>query len=105
MKHKFFLVGAGQCFDRCDLVFVSFTSKKNFLLGDFSHQLCSGAIGCELLKNLAMMGVACDSSGEGVVRITDMDQIAISNLNRQFLFRRPDVGVSLLWILTHIVCS
>lgn len=52
----------------------------------------AGAIGCELLKNLAMMGVGCHPSGEGVVRITDMDQIAISNLNRQFLFRRPDVG-------------
>ncbi|CAJ0568629.1 unnamed protein product, partial [Mesorhabditis spiculigera] len=50
----------------------------------------SGAIGCELLKNLAMMGVACGS--DGLLKITDMDQIEISNLNRQFLFRRPDVG-------------
>lgn len=42
-----------------------------------------------------MMGAACDKSGEGVVKITDMDQIEISNLNRQFLFRKNDVGVSL----------
>lgn len=54
----------------------------------------TGAIGCELLKNLAMMGVACGSDGK--LKITDMDQIEISNLNRQFLFRRSDVGVSFL---------
>lgn len=54
--------------------------------------LAAGAIGCELLKNLAMMGVACGSDGK--LKITDMDQIEISNLNRQFLFRRHDVGVS-----------
>lgn len=53
-------------------------------------QFISGAIGCELLKNLAMMGVA---TGDGSIKITDMDQIEISNLNRQFLFRRKDVGV------------
>lgn len=50
----------------------------------------AGAIGCELLKNLAMMGVACGE--DGLIKITDMDQIEISNLNRQFLFRRRDVG-------------
>lgn len=54
----------------------------------------AGAIGCELLKNLAMMGVACGPDGK--LKITDMDQIEISNLNRQFLFRRRDVGVSFL---------
>lgn len=50
----------------------------------------AGAIGCELLKNFAMMGVGCGKEGE--IKITDMDQIEISNLNRQFLFRRADVG-------------
>ena len=50
----------------------------------------AGAIGCELLKNFAMMGVATNSNAK--VKITDMDQIEVSNLNRQFLFRRPDVG-------------
>ncbi|VDK18279.1 unnamed protein product [Anisakis simplex] len=59
--------------------------QKYFIVG-------AGAIGCELLKNLAMMGVGCDAAGEGKVKITDMDQIEISNLNRQFLFRRNDVG-------------
>ncbi|KAI6243686.1 UBA-e1-C domain-containing protein [Aphelenchoides fujianensis] len=50
----------------------------------------AGAIGCELLKNFAMMGVGC--SPEGRLKLTDMDQIELSNLNRQFLFRRADIG-------------
>uniref|UniRef100_A0A7N9AKF0 E1 ubiquitin-activating enzyme n=1 Tax=Mastacembelus armatus TaxID=205130 RepID=A0A7N9AKF0_9TELE len=48
----------------------------------------AGAIGCELLKNFAMIGLAC---GEGEVIVTDMDTIERSNLNRQFLFRPSDV--------------
>ena len=51
----------------------------------------AGAIGCELLKNMAMMGLACGEKGQ--LTITDPDTIEVSNLNRQFLFRRPDVGV------------
>uniref|UniRef100_A0A0N4ZA27 E1 ubiquitin-activating enzyme n=1 Tax=Parastrongyloides trichosuri TaxID=131310 RepID=A0A0N4ZA27_PARTI len=57
--------------------------QKWFIVG-------AGAIGCELLKNVAMMGLGC--SEEGKIIITDMDQIEISNLSRQFLFRRKDVG-------------
>lgn len=49
----------------------------------------AGAIGCELLKNFAMMGVGC---GKGELIVTDMDLIEKSNLNRQFLFRPGDVG-------------
>merc|ERR1719499_2581895 len=50
----------------------------------------SGAIGCEMLKNWAMMGVSCGDNGE--VHVTDMDVIEKSNLNRQFLFRSHDIG-------------
>ncbi|CEF61242.1 GH24511p [Strongyloides ratti] len=57
--------------------------QKWFIVG-------AGAIGCELLKNVAMMGVGC--SKDGKVIVTDMDQIEISNLSRQFLFRKKDVG-------------
>ncbi|CAD5225283.1 unnamed protein product [Bursaphelenchus okinawaensis] len=57
--------------------------QKWFIVG-------SGAIGCELLKNFAMIGLGC--SKEGKIKITDMDQIELSNLNRQFLFRRKDMG-------------
>ena len=45
----------------------------------------AGAIGCELLKNLAMIGL-------GNITITDMDTIEKSNLNRQFLFGINDIG-------------
>lgn len=50
----------------------------------------SGAIGCEMLKNWAMMGLG--SGPNGKIIVTDMDSIEKSNLNRQFLFRPKDVG-------------
>ncbi|XP_075741766.1 ubiquitin-like modifier-activating enzyme 1 [Rhipicephalus microplus] len=49
----------------------------------------AGAIGCELLKNIAMMGVG---AFDGCVYVTDSDKVQRSNLNRQFLFRAEDVG-------------
>lgn len=50
----------------------------------------AGAIGCETLKNWAMMGLGTGPKGK--IFVTDMDQIEKSNLNRQFLFRTKDVG-------------
>ena len=49
----------------------------------------AGAIGCEMLKNWGLMGVACGTGG--CVHVTDMDTIEKSNLNRQFLFRAKDI--------------
>lgn len=57
------------------------SNLKYFVVG-------AGAIGCELLKNFAMMGVG---AGAGKIIVTDMDLIEKSNLNRQFLFRPHDV--------------
>uniref|UniRef100_A0A8K9WSS6 Ubiquitin-activating enzyme E1 C-terminal domain-containing protein n=1 Tax=Oncorhynchus mykiss TaxID=8022 RepID=A0A8K9WSS6_ONCMY len=49
-----------------------------------------GAIGCEMLKNFALLGVGlAKSSGE--VCVTDPDLIEKSNLNRQFLFRSQHI--------------
>lgn len=48
-----------------------------------------GAIGCELLKNFAMLGVA--TQGDAVLHMTDPDLIEKSNLNRQFLFRPQNI--------------
>lgn len=57
--------------------------QKYFVVG-------AGAIGCELLKNFAMLGLG--ASPEGKIFVTDMDHIERSNLNRQFLFRPYDVS-------------
>ena len=51
-----------------------------------------GALGCELLKNFAMMGLGAGADGRIVV--TDDDVIEKSNLSRQFLFRNHNVGQS-----------
>ncbi|XP_067417341.1 ubiquitin-like modifier-activating enzyme 7 [Emydura macquarii macquarii] len=48
----------------------------------------AGAIGCELLKNFAMIGLAAGEGGS--ITVTDMDTIQRSNLSRQFLFRPRD---------------
>ncbi|KAF6164867.1 hypothetical protein GIB67_017070 [Kingdonia uniflora] len=50
----------------------------------------SGALGCEFLKNLALMGVSCNSKGK--LTLTDDDVIEKSNLSRQFLFRDWNIG-------------
>ena len=61
------------------------TDQRQFLVG-------AGAIGCEMLKNWAMMGLG---TRNGHITVTDMDTIEPSNLNRQFLFRPKDVKVGL----------
>merc|ERR1712060_664989 len=59
------------------------TDLNVFLVG-------AGALGCEYVKMLALLGIGTSSKGK--VHVTDMDRIEISNLNRQFLFRKKDVG-------------
>lgn len=58
-------------------------NHRQFLVG-------SGAIGCEMLKNWSLIGLA--SGPKGVIHVTDLDTIEKSNLNRQFLFRSKDLG-------------
>lgn len=57
--------------------------QRYFLVG-------AGAIGCEMLKNWALMGLGAGAGGQ--ITVTDPDCIEKSNLNRQFLFRPWDVS-------------
>jgi ubiquitin-activating enzyme E1 len=71
------------------------STQKVFLVG-------AGALGCEFLKNFALMGVAVsdgpksppssETTASGCVTVTDDDTIEKSNLSRQFLFRDWDIG-------------
>lgn len=58
-------------------------NHRQFLVG-------AGALGCELLKNWSMLGLATGPNGQ--IYVTDLDTIEKSNLNRQFLFRPKDLG-------------
>lgn len=58
---------------------------KTFMVG-------AGALGCEYMKTFALMGLGCGPEGE--VHCTDNDNIEVSNLNRQFLFRQNHVTKS-----------
>ena len=47
-------------------------------------------MGCEFIKMFALMGLS--TKGDGKLTVTDDDNIKISNLNSQFLFRREHIG-------------
>jgi ubiquitin-activating enzyme E1 len=54
----------------------------------------AGALGCEYLDNFALIGILAYENNENKVTITDNDNIELSNLSRQFLFRNSDIGKS-----------
>ena len=58
----------------------------------------TGGIGCELLKNLVLAGFK-------YIECVDLDTIDVSNLNRQFLFRRAHVGLAKATIAAQAVSA
>ena len=76
---------AGQAYTLGKSLTKKLASQKLFVVG-------SGAIGCELLKNLSAMAAGTRPSRGGKIILTDMDIIEKSNLSRQLLFRDVDVG-------------
>ena len=62
-------------------------SLKNRIKESKVLMVGAGGIGCELLKNLVL-------SGFTDIELIDLDTIDVSNLNRQFLFRKEHVGKS-----------
>ena len=58
----------------------------------------AGGIGCELVKCLSMTGF-------GKLSVIDLDTIDISNLNRQFLFRRHHVDMPKSRTLKESICA
>ena len=68
----------------------SFHSSKvlSSLAGLNIAMIGAGASGCEFAKSAAAMKIC----SKGLLQIFDDDLIETSNLNRQFLFQRSDVG-------------
>jgi ubiquitin-activating enzyme E1 len=76
---------------RYDGQIVVFGSKLQDLLENMKVFLVgAGALGCEFMKNFAMMGLGAGANG--LITLTDDDVIERSNLSRQFLFRDWDIG-------------
>lgn len=81
----------------------------------------AGAIGCELLKTFALIGIGeGDRAGsdpsslltsrdilrdisQGGIVVTDMDHIERSNLNRQLLFREKHIGLSKAEVAAEVI--
>lgn len=86
------------------------TNSKNILINRYTDQIAifgekiinelqntkillagAGAVGCEMLKNLALLGIG-DNKREPHITVVDFDKVELSNLNRQFLFLRDSIG-------------
>ena len=77
--------------DRYDDQIAIFGNKiQEKLANDNIFIVGAGALGCEFLKTFALMGISTNKGK--TVTITDNDNIEISNLNRQFLFKHDNVG-------------
>lgn len=88
INHDFII--KGQRYDEQIKIFGEETQKNLENMNIF--MIGAGAVGCELLKNFAMMGIS--SNKNSLLTVTDHDRIEKSNLSRQFLFRENDISKS-----------
>ncbi len=56
----------------------------------------AGGLACPLITNLCSLGI-------GNIKIFDFDKVSLSNLNRQFLYTREDVGKDKISILNKTI--
>lgn len=105
--HQEFLIDYSEFYVKNDMYLNNLykNKKKNFenIYGLLSKQMIKelknlrffvigcGALGCEYLKLLSILDCASD---KGFIDVIDMDNIELSNLNRQFLFSESDIGLS-----------
>ena len=66
-----------------DYIINKLKSLNIFIIG-------AGALGCEIMKLLALMGASTNKNSN--IIITDNDSIELSNLNRQFFFKKQHIG-------------
>ena len=52
----------------------------------------SGALGSEILKNCALLGVAADPEGQGLMTVVEDSEVKLSDLSTQLLFRESDLN-------------
>ena len=86
INHDFIL--KGQRYDDQIKIFGEETQRNLEKMNIF--MVGAGAVGCELLKNFAMMGICTNKNS--LLIVTDHDRIEKSNLSRQFLFRENDIS-------------
>lgn len=94
------LVRTGSRYD--DQISVFGKSMQQKLQDSNVFLVGAGALGCEFLKNMALMGIGC---GKGTITVTDDDVIEKSNLSRQFLFRDWDIGNSKSTVAGRAACA
>jgi ubiquitin-activating enzyme E1 len=82
------IISKGTRYNDQILIFGDETQKKLENLNVF--MIGAGALGCELLKYCAMMGISTNPNS--LLTVTDHDRIEKSNLSRQFLFRENNLG-------------
>ena len=85
ITNKYLPINQWFSWSESDITFEQIEQIQDKLVNSKWLLVGSGAIGCELLKNLAFLNIKN-------ITVTDPDTIEKSNLSRQFLFRNHHIG-------------